>query len=413
VSSAGKVDNVNLKIAKRMRLSLLLLFGLFGVFSTSWAGRAPSVRETLGLSVGALGTAIVVGAIGTLISVSLTGVLVPKLGSRNSLILGAAGAWVGLSLTVLSLFIASVPLFVIGILITGLVNPFTNVTSNLEGAHVEKLLNTPVLPQLHAAFPIGAALGSALAALTARLGIHVGIHLLVLTALGTIARALLIRSATRLATPRSTGPISFKVPFLHRKENDLPELSKKEHSVSAWRERRTLMLGVLLIAATMSEGSAANWLNLAVVESFHSPEEFGALAYGTFVVAMLTIRLLGAGLLKRFGRIKVLYTSGASAILGLLLFAIAPTLPLAWVGIVLWGLGAAMNWPTVMGAAADDPARAAARVAVTSSFSSFALLVAPPLLGMLGDIWGLRYALMLILIPMVIALFMTKAARPL
>ena len=393
-----------------MRWSLLLLFGIFGVFSMAWAGRAPSVRESLGLSVGALGSVIVVGAIGSLISVSLSGVLVPRLGSRNSMLVGAIGSWLGLTSMSVALLTGIVPFFILGILLNGLSNPFTNVTSNLEGAHVEKMLKTPVLPQLHAAFPIGAAVGSGIAALSARLEINVGIHLLIIATVATIARLSLIKSATQLGAQPTKSTAPFKLPF-SRKAADAVAINGVK-PVSAWREKRTLMLGVLLVAAAMSEGSAGNWLNLTVVESFNSPEEFGALAYGTFVLSMLTIRLLGAGLLERYGRIKVLYASGGFAMVGLALFTMTPLLPVAWVGIVLWGIGAAMVWPTVMGAAADDPARAAARVSVASSFSSTAMLVAPPLLGMLGDTWGLRYALMLILIPLVIAMFVTKAARP-
>ena len=413
MSDLVELNEVDLSAARKMRWSLLLLFGLFGVFATAWGGRAPSVREALNLSVGTLGTVIVVGALGSLISVSLSGVLVPRLGSRNSLIVGMVGSWLGLTTMSISLLTGIVPLFVLGILINGLSNPFTNVTSNLEGAHVEKLLNRPVLPQLHAAFPIGAAVGSGLAALSARTGINVGIHLIILATVATIGRAVLIGSATKLSAPPVKTAGAIKLPFgIGGKKNDAALTPDAPATVSAWREPRTVMLGVLLVAGAMSEGSAGNWLNLTVVESFNSPEEFGALAYATFVISMLTVRLLGAGLLERYGRIKVLYASGALAFIGLAVFTMSPVLPVAWIGIVLWGLGAAMVWPTVMGAAADDPARAAARVSVASSFSSVAMLVAPPLLGMLGDTWGLRYALMLILIPMVVAMFVTKAARP-
>jgi MFS family permease len=171
-----------------------------------------------------------------------------------------------------------------------------------------------------------------------------------------------------------------------------------------------LLLGVLLIAAAMSEGSAGNWLNLAVVEGFNTAESTGALAYATFVVAMLIVRALGAKLLEKFGRVRVLLTSTVSALAGLLLFTASPSLALAWIGIVFWGFGAAMAFPTVLGAAADDPKRAAARVSVVASFSSFSMLVAPPILGIFADAWGLRSALMLIVIPMAVALFVARAA---
>jgi len=409
-------DPVQRKIAQRMRWSLLIHFGLFGVFATAWAGRAPSVQEALRLSVGALGTVIVVGSIGGLIAVALSGKLVPRWGSRIAMGVGAGGAFIGMGLMSVALLLGNAPLFVLGVLITGFSGPFTNVTCNLEGARVEKLLDVSALPQMHAAFPIGAALGSALAALTARLNINVGFHLLAIIIVGTIARALLLNSATQLSPGperpelSSGGTMAAKRPFGRK---TIATNSAGEPVISPWREPRTVMLGVLLIAASLSEGAASNWLNLSVVQAFRAPEEYGALAYATFVISMLAIRLTGARLLRRFGRVKVLYFSGAFALAGLGLFTISPVLPLAWVGIVLWGLGAAMVWPVVMGAAADDPERAAARVAVASAFSSTAMLVAPPLLGMLGDTWGLRRALMLILIPMVVAMFVMRAARPL
>lgn len=394
----------------RMRVSLLMLFGLFGVFVTAWGSRAPSVREALGLTVGQLGQLIVVGAVGSLISVMMSGMMVPRLGSRRSFALGAAGSFVGITVVGLSLFLRQPAVFAVGVLINGLANPYTNVTSNLEGARIEKMMGRPLLPQLHAAFPIGAALGSALGALSARLEVHPGWYIIGLAFVITALRAVLIRPATALGTPAgSHNPANTASAGAENVSRETLSPKRK----SAWTEPRTLLLGVLLMAATMSEGSAGNWLNLAVVDSFATPEEFGALAYATFVISMLSVRLLGAKLLQKHGRLKVLYCSGTTALVGLLLFTTAPVLPLAWAGIVFWGAGAAMAWPTVMSAAADEGDRAPQRVSVASSFSSVSMLAVPPVLGMLGDAWGIRNALMLITIAMVASLLATRAARPL
>ncbi|MCL1799863.1 MAG: MFS transporter [Promicromonosporaceae bacterium] len=406
------IHTTELSQARQARAALLVLFGMFGVLSTAWAGRAPSVREALEVSVGQFGNIIVVGAIGSLVSVAASGVITPRLGSRRSLLVSFVGAFFGLLISGVALFLGSVPLFTAGILLNGLATPILNVTQNLEGARVEQVLGKPVLPQMHAAFPIGAVLGSGLAALSARAEIPVGWHLVFMALAATVVRFYLINRATQFgATPVRGSLVPNWLRKLHRRSGSVPAVAARVGR-SPWTEPRTIMLGVLLMAATMSEGSAGNWLNLSVVESFHSPEEFGALAYATFVVSMLTVRLLGARLLQSFGRVKVLYVSGATALVGLLIFTGAPALPLAWIGIVFWGAGAAMAWPTVMGAAADEPERAPGRLAVTSTFSSFSMLVAPPLLGMLGDAWGLRNALMLIAIPLVVALFVVRAAKP-
>ncbi|WP_162616483.1 MFS transporter [Xylanimonas allomyrinae] len=183
-------------------------------------------------------------------------------------------------------------------------------------------------------------------------------------------------------------------------------------ALRAWTEPRTLLIGLVLLAATMSEGAAANWLNLAVVDGFATREAVGAIAYGTFVVSMLTVRLLGAGLIDRFGRVAVLRVSGVSALLGLLAFGLGPSLPFAWAGIVLWGAGAAMAYPVGTAAAADDPSKAAARVSVVGSFGSIASLSAPPVLGLLADSWGVRQALLVITLAMVISLAAAGQVRP-
>jgi MFS family permease len=66
-----------------------------------------------------------------------------------------------------------------------------------------------------------------------------------------------------------------------------------------------------------------------------------------------------------------------------------------------------------MSAAADDPKKAAARVSVVSTLGYIAFLAGPPLLGYLGDVTGVRTALLAIGIPIVVALVLAGAAKPL
>jgi len=109
----------------------------------------------------------------------------------------------------------------------------------------------------------------------------------------------------------------------------------------------------------------------------------------------------------------VLRASGVSALVGLLLFGLAPQIWLAWCGIVLWGCGAALANPIAIAAASDDPLRSPARVSVVTSFSSFAQLTAPPVLGLLADEIGGRYALLTICAAMVLSLALAGQVRPL
>ena len=79
---------------------------------------------------------------------------------------------------------------------------------------------------------------------------------------------------------------------------------------------------------------------------------------------------------------------------------------------MVWGLGASLGFPVGMSAAADDPARSAARVSVVSTIGYGAFLAGPPLLGWLGDRVGTLEALSAVTLLMIPAAVTVFAARP-
>jgi MFS family permease len=395
----------------------VVLFGLFGTLQTSWMGRLPSVRESLDLTAGQLGSLLVVGAVGSLVGVTMVGTVIIRFGSRATLVLGMAGSMVGFALIGMAVLVGSTPLFATGLLVNGLVVASTNVPINLEAARVEKLLGRSILPHVHASFSIGALLGAVIAAGTSTFGIPVAWHIVGVAVVVTAARVVLIGPSTELADPpaRRGAAASSSTPggtTTGTTTGTTARRGARGGALRAWTEPRTLMIGLVLLAASMSEGAAANWLNLGVVDGFATREAVGAAAYGTFVVAMLSVRLTGPILIERLGRVTVLRASGVSALLGLLAFGLAPSLPLAWAGIVLWGIGAALAWPVGTSAAADDPTKAAARVSVVNSFGSIASISMPPVLGLLADSWGVRHALLVITAAMVVSLAVAGKVRP-
>jgi MFS family permease len=122
-------------------------------------------------------------------------------------------------------------------------------------------------------------------------------------------------------------------------------------------------------------------------------------------------RVAGVRLLDRFGRVPVLRVSAVTAVLGLLLVIVSPWVPLAIVGVVLWGLGAALGFPVGMSAAADDPRTATASVSAVATIGYCAFLVGPPLIGFLGQAFGLLNALVVVLVLIALAGAVSGAAR--
>jgi cyanate permease len=85
----------------------------------------------------------------------------------------------------------------------------------------------------------------------------------------------------------------------------------------------------------------------------------------------------------------------------------------AFAGVLCWGLGASLGFPVGMSAAADEPARAPARVSVVASIGYCAFLAGPPLIGFLGDQLTVRRALLAVAVLLIIAIAVAGAIRPL
>ena len=167
----------------------------------------------------------------------------------------------------------------------------------------------------------------------------------------------------------------------------------------------------MVLAMALTEGVANDWLGVAMVDGYDAPAWLAAAAFALFVAAMTAGRIGGTVLLDTFGRVAVLWGSMAVAGVGVLLVVLGSVPALVVAGIVLWGLGASLGFPVGMSAAADDPAKSAARVSVVSTIGYTAFLAGPPLLGFLGSHFGVLNALLIVSVILVPSAFAVPAAR--
>lgn len=397
----------------RARMLLVGLFALAGLAFASWLARIPTVRDLLGLSTADLGVLLLVGSLGSLLTVTAAGVLVHRWGSRRVLLVSTLVLAAALTLLGVGPTLGSRTVLAVGIFLNGVAVALGNVAINVEAGRVERALGRTVMPQFHAAFSIGAVAGSGLGALASAAGVPVGVQLPATAVVVLVWRLASLRGVVLDADPTTPRPATPEpvtaAPAPARRPGAARPLGS---ALDAWREPRTLLVGVVVLAAALSEGAANTWLSLAVVDGFDRSESVGGAVLGLFVAAMTVVRLVGTRVLDRWGRVTVLRVSGATAAAGLLLFGTAPTLLLAGAGVVLWGVGAALAVPIGIGAASDDPRRAAGRVAVVSAFASVASLVAPPVLGVAAEHVGARHALLLILVAMLASVAVAAAVAP-
>ena len=84
------------------------------------------------------------------------------------------------------------------------------------------------------------------------------------------------------------------------------DTADRRHPLAAWREPRTLLIGLMVLAAALVEGTASDWLALALVDGYGTSHAVGAVGFGVFVAAMTVGRISGTWLLDRFGRVILL-----------------------------------------------------------------------------------------------------------
>ncbi|MEN0134488.1 MAG: MFS transporter, partial [Rhodococcus sp. (in: high G+C Gram-positive bacteria)] len=271
------------------------------------------------------------------------------------------------------------------------------VALNVDGAEVERATGRPVLAALHGFFSLGTVIGASAGILFTWTGFAVGWHLLIV---GTMVCAGLL-NASRFIPP-GTG---------RRDTRAEDEESSFESSLAMARDPRLVLIGVIVLAMALAEGTANDWLPLIMVDEHGFDASWGSASYATFAAAMTVGRFAGSRLLELIGRAAILRISAVFGAVGLIVVIFAESHVLVVVAIVLWGLGASLGFPVSLSAAGASGRDSAARVSVVATIGYIAFLAGPPVIGIIGDTLGLRTALVLPLSLVLVAIFLTPAVR--
>lgn len=367
------------------------VFGLAGLAFSAWASRIPDAKAELGLSAGRLGLILLFLSAGSLVALPSAGRVVDRLGVPRTITAGLVASFIGLTgvgggiLTGNEWFVAP------ALVLIGLGVGTWDVAMNLEGAAVERHLGRTVMPRYHAAFSAATVVGALVGAGMSWAGVPVVIHLAVVGVLCLVVGVVLLRD------------------FLPDDDTGADEESAGP-ARSGWLEGRTLAIGAVVFAAAFAEGVANDWLSVAFVEGHELPNWAGVLGFAVFLGFMTIGRLLGTRVLDRYGRVPVLRVLFGAASLGALLVVFGSSW-VAYLGAAVWGLGAALGFPVGLSASADDPRRASARMSVVATVGYAAFIAGPPLLGFLGDHYGVLRALLVVGVLTLAALAAVPAVR--
>jgi fucose permease len=372
-------------------IGVAVTFGLHGVALASWFARVPAARDALGLGAGALGSLLLAMSAGATVAMLTAGEVTHRLGARRTVWVSTAGVAVGLVVAGVAIGVwPSAVATGVGLFVLGYGSGTCNVAMNVEAAAVERVIGRTVMPRFHAVWSLGTVVAAGVAAVVAWVALPVTAHL--------VGVAVVVLGGTVVAA-RS---------FRYGGE----AVGEKSGVLTAWREPRTLLIGLLVLVLAFTEGTANDWVAVAFVDGYAFGPAAGAAVFGVFVATMTFGRLVGTIALDRWGRVPVLVGTMSLAIGGVALAVLAGSPVVAVLGVGLWGLGTSLGFPVGMSAAADEKARASARVSVVAVIGYTAFLAGPPVVGLLGDQVGILRALLVVPLVLVPALALVPVMRP-
>jgi MFS family permease len=383
------------------RTAIFTIFLATGLGFATWAARLPAVKTALGIDDLGIGILLFISGVAAIVGLSLANVIVARWGARRGLLMTIIWFSAGILIVGYGVqFAGSFAITSVGLALMGMGMSATDVMMNVEAAAVEQSFGKTLMPLFHAFFSIGTVVGAGIGIGMAAGGVGVGWHLWGMGVIVCIGGLVAVRYI-----PRHEALDNDDAPTQTRAE-------RFRDLLAVWRDPRTYAIGAIMLGMAFAEGSANDWLAIAVVDGHNATEATGAIALTVFSVAMTVFRILGGPLVDRIGRVWTLRILAVTAAAGLILFILAPTLPLAFVGVALWGAGASLGFPLGMSAAADDPRRAAASVSAAATIGYLAFLCGPPILGWISNEIGILNTLWIIVALIAMSGFASGAAKP-
>jgi len=375
----------------KTRIAVTVAFIINGLVVGAFYARIADIKSQLQITNSALGFALLCVAVGVLIGLGFSGRQCAKRGSAPVVI--ASTYAVGMSVLIVGLtnsFIALCLAFVV----FGACLSTQDVAMNSHAIVLEHEADRRYMSTFHAMFSIGALSGGILGGFFSQGAISIFSQSLFIALLITISNFFVRNS------------------FLPASSDQHPIVEKKK----ARRPKIFLLVGLLGLCAAIGEGSAGDWGAVLARDTFNATPFISTLPYICFSAAMVIGRLMGDRLALRFGPMKLIIGGGLIAGIGL-----ASGLIVGGIGGVIFGwLSIGIGFSTVIPmlfSQAGEIAKArpeldfapSQAVAMVSGIAYFGFLVGPPTLGFLGDLIGLRWAMM---VPAILAIAMVLAARP-
>ncbi|GAA3710812.1 MFS transporter [Microlunatus aurantiacus] len=350
--------------------AVIVMFAVNGMILGGYGGSLPSLRERLDLDATQIAIMLFSGGVAGIVSMQVGGRLADSIGARRIVF---AGLPILIAAALVLAFAPTYAFAIVAAALFGLGNGAMDVAMNALGVQVEAARGKPIMSRFHAFFSVGNFVGA-------------GAVLLMALALGIDGAGIVAPLMITLAVIA----VAVYVVLLRIS----PEAAVVSHSADGVKTRIPTMawvLGAMALAFGLSEGTAVDWSSLHVTDVAGVDPTVGALGLIAVSGFMVVIRLLGDGLVARFGRRNVVRFGGICAALGYGTVTVVSSLPLLIAGWALVGFGVGMIAPQVYAVAGHLGGGRVLAVVVTFGYAAF--LAGPAVVGFLVSHLGIQHAM--------------------
>lgn len=341
-----------------------------GAFWGVWAGAIPSIRDQAGTSDGELGVALLFLGIGALPAMMAAGKALDRWGQRTT---AAALVLLGLSGVTVAMTSHGAISLSIGLIILGAASGAVNVGVNTAAVAAERALNRSIVARAHGIF------STMLVAAILVTAVLFSVHAPLVTPFVLLALVALL--------------VAVKI-FRHAIES--LQVSKTGVAPEFPMKRRPLVvIGFLGAATFIIEGTHQAWGAVYLTDELHSGRTLALVAPALFYTVVALTRM-GLSLVSIQRPSQTFIVGAGVASFGTAVFALAPIIPIALVGLIVAASGTAIMFPmllTIVAKHVDDHARGSATALVTSA-AYLGFLAGPAYVGGWASATNLRGALL-------------------
>jgi fucose permease len=350
-------------------------FVVCGMMFGSWASRIPAIKEQAGLDSVQLGFALLCSALGSVLAMTSAGYLAGRIGSHavTSLMLLGCAAMLPVIATSTSFFALAGALFLYGAAYGSM-----DVCMNANGLAVERLGTRPIMSRLHAGWSVGSFIGAFSTTIALGAGLSVFQQFSLLSAAMAVSAVILNRTM-------------------------LKEKHVSKGSGLRRPPRRLVLVGFVALCALIAEGSVGDWSGVFIKDNIGGTAQDAALAITFLSAGMAATRLAGDRLTQILGPARMVSLGAAVSALGMLMALVVAQPLAAIVGFGCVGMGVAATYPIALRTGGSQPGIASGiGIAAVATMGTAGSMAAPPLIGTVAGAAGLRVALGMVVVLLVV-----------